>query len=81
MQNQPNAAAIEDDQIDSSILSLLLGSDGPDIWSIHDIGREIEDDVNAQDGVARLHAAGLLYRWGDFVMASRAAWRSYELER
>ncbi len=81
MQNQPNAAAIEDDQIDSSVLSLLLGSDGPDIWSVHDIGREIDSDVGAQDGVARLHAAGLLHRWGDFVMASRAAWRSYELER
>ncbi len=81
MQNQPNAAAIEDDEIDSSILSLLLGKDGADVWSIHDIGREIDNDLSAQDGVARLRAAGLVHRSGDFVMASRAAWRSYELER
>ena len=80
MQDQPNAVAIEDDQIDSSILSLLLHDGGPDIWSIHDIAREMGDAVNASDGVDRLHAAGLLHRWGDFVMVTRAAWRSAELD-
>jgi hypothetical protein len=83
MQEQPRPGADPgpgriDAELDNLVLGLLL--DGPPwLWSVDEVGRELDDRVGVQDAIARLGAAGLLHRLGDFVFASRSAHRACEL--
>jgi hypothetical protein len=64
--------------MDSLVLGLVL--DGASwLWSVDEIGREIDDRAGVQDAVPRLGSAGLLHRLGEFVFASRSARRAGEL--
>lgn len=64
-------AAIEADT-DRALLAVLL--DDPCLWAVEEIGRELNDPVEAESSLSRLHAAGLAHRLdGGFVFASRAA--------
>jgi hypothetical protein len=67
-----------DEELDSLVLGVVLDG-APWLWSVDEIGREIDDPAGAQDAVARLGAAGLLHRLGEFVFASRSARRGSEL--
>jgi predicted transcriptional regulator len=63
---------------DDEVLFLLFSSPYP--WSVDELAREL-DDACAPDRVARLAAAGLVYRLGEFVFPTRAARRARELYR
>jgi hypothetical protein len=78
MHDERIPAAAEADA-DATVLELLTGE--PVLWSIDEIAREIGDRMTAVDAVARLHAAGLAHRLGDFVFATRAAARAARLGR
>lgn len=43
--------------------------------------REMGDELRAQDGLARLVAAGLIHRLGEFVFTTRAAGRAHAVCR
>jgi hypothetical protein len=63
-----------------SVLYLLTDPDNyPTIWSIPDLGREI-DYFDPESVVYRLTTAGLAYKTGDgFVFATPAAWRMVQM--
>jgi hypothetical protein len=62
------------------LMALHLLTDDPPIWSVEDLGRELNDPAGVQDAVRGLREAGLLYQTSDgYVFASRAACRMVEL--
>lgn len=62
---------------DRSVLANLFQDPFP--WTIEEIGRELGDQDDAADSVARLAADGLVHRCGEFVFPTRAARRSDDL--
>jgi hypothetical protein len=74
MQAEPIRTAVEDDdRVRGAVLRLLLTSQSHQLWSVAELEREIGDRVATVDAIASLHAAGLIHRCGDFVLATRAA--------
>jgi hypothetical protein len=78
MHNEPSPAEAEADA-DATVLEFL--TETPRLWSLPELGRAVGDNLTATDAVARLHAAGLAHRLGDFVFSSRAAERATQLRR
>lgn len=67
------------DAMERDVLYLLTGDDQP-IWSVEDIGRNLEDPCGAVDAVRGLHNAGLVHKTTDgFVFATRAAFRLVQM--
>jgi hypothetical protein len=67
------------DEIEREVLYMLTGDDLP-IWSIEDIGRNLEDPGGIVDAIRELHNAGLIHKSSDgFVFATRAAWRMVQI--
>ncbi len=62
---------------DKAVLANLFQDPFP--WMIEEIGRELGDQDDAVDSVARLAADGLVHRFGEFVFPTRAARRSDDL--
>jgi hypothetical protein len=62
---------------DRSVLVNLFQDPFP--WTIEEIGRELGNQDDATDSVARLAADGLVHRFERFVFPTRAARRSDEL--
>jgi hypothetical protein len=70
--------AEDEDRVDRTILVLLLDRERPWPCSISELRREL--DLDPEDGLARLHGAGLIWRRGEFVWPTRAAVRADELQ-
>lgn len=71
-------AAERGDALERDILYLLTGDDSP-IWSVEDIGREVETNEPTLP-IQGLLRAGLIYQTSDgFVFATRAGWRMVEI--
>lgn len=62
---------------DKAVLANLFQDPFP--WTVEEIGRELQDQDDAVDSVARLAADGLVHRFGEFVFPTRAARRSDDL--
>lgn len=61
-----------------AILSMLVfHSERP--WSVAEVEGEIGEGAETTDALARLYAAGLVHRCGEFVFATRAAIHSESL--
>jgi hypothetical protein len=74
MQDESSPTVAEQERrVDQGILALLLTPEEQRPWSVDEVGREIGDQVDAIDSLARLQAAGLIHRFGEFVFATRAA--------
>lgn len=59
---------------------LYLLTNGLPIWSVDDIGRDIESQAAAEDAVRGLKRAGLAHQTADgFVFATRAGFRMVEI--
>jgi hypothetical protein len=77
-QDTPSAAE-RFDAMERDVLYLLTGDDMP-IWSVEDLGREMEDPTGVADALRGLFRASLIYQTTDgFVFATRAAWRLVEI--
>jgi len=73
-----SVAEIEADN-DRAILSMLLAD--PVLWKTDEIVREMDNPLDAQDGLHRLCATGLVHRVdGEFYCLTRAAARADSLE-
>jgi hypothetical protein len=67
------------DAMERNVIYLLTGDDLP-IWSIEDIGRNLEDPVGVEDAIQGLYNAGLIHKSSDgYVFATRAAWRMVQI--
>jgi hypothetical protein len=67
-------------QTEADVLVLLTDPHGRRPWSVEEVGREIESQIDASDALAALYRAGLIHRTNDgFVFATRAAIRASEL--
>lgn len=73
MPDRQTTPAEQDAQVEKAILGMLLDHDAQRPWSVDEIAREIGDDNDTLDALARLHGAGLLHRCGEFAWATRAA--------
>jgi len=63
---------------DQAIMGLLL--DGPGLWSVDETQREIGGNpLLVEDGLNRLHAAGMVHRLDQFVFATRTATKAADL--
>jgi hypothetical protein len=78
MPGDRSRASRTDEDLDNVVLGLAL-DDPPWLWSVEEIARELGDEVDTHDAVARLAAAGLLHRLGEFVFPTRAARRADEI--
>lgn len=72
-------SAVSDEDRDRLVLDLMLSEPGGYPWSREELVRTIGDRIGVFDAVARLEAAGLLHRVGEFVFPTRAARRADEL--
>jgi hypothetical protein len=77
---EPNEQERKWDALEQSVVYLLTDPESyPAIWSVPDIGREI-DYFDPEAVVYRLHNARLVYKTSDgFVFASPAAWRMVQM--
>lgn len=77
-QDDTRAPGARYDALEQQILYLL--TNGLPIWSVADLGRELDDPPGVEDAVYGLRTAGLLYQTGDgFVFAARAGQRMVEI--
>jgi hypothetical protein len=67
------SVAGEERRVDQGILALLLIPEEQRPWSVHEVELEMGDHLATVDSLARLRAAGLIHRFGEFVFASRVA--------
>ncbi len=66
------------DALELQVLYLL--TNGQPVWSVPDLGRELDDLPSTEDAVYGLRTAGLIHQTSDgFVLASRAAFRLIEI--
>jgi len=66
------------DAMERDVLYLLMN--GKPIWSVEDIGRDIDDQPGAEDAVRGLRQAGLVNQTSDgFVFATRAGYRMVQI--
>lgn len=70
--------AQDEDRVDRTVLVLLLDRERPWPCSVTELARELDHDP--ADSLTRLRAAGLVFRFGEFVWPTRAAVRADELE-
>lgn len=68
-------------QAEGAILALLLDFQAGSLWSVEELIRQLSASrLEVIDGLASLHAAGLVHRIGDYVFATRAASTFDQLE-
>jgi hypothetical protein len=74
MRDEPSPSVAADERrMDQAILALLLVPEEQRPWSVDEVKREMGEPLETVDSLARLHGAGLIHRFGEFVFASRAA--------
>lgn len=82
MQEQPtHDPARKSDELERDVLYLLTSPNGMQpIWTVEEIGRTLDDQLDAIDAVGGLRRAGLVHRTSDgHVFASRAAVRLVQM--
>ncbi len=55
------------------ILRLLLAGESERLWPLELIVRRVGDPITALDALVALSDAGLVHRWGHYVIPTRAA--------
>lgn len=76
MQNKPTLSPAERlGFVEREVLYALAGENGEQsLWTLDELGREVEDLEDAESAVRSLLRAGLVHRTADgYVFASRAA--------
>jgi predicted transcriptional regulator len=79
MHDQRSPVAEQDHDNDQRVLGLLLEPDNQRPWSTDELLREVGDRIVMADSLARLYAAGLIHRLGEFVWPTRPALRAAAL--
>jgi hypothetical protein len=69
---------LSEDEIDNTVVGFLLDQPWWP-WSLEEIARELGDEPDAEDAIARLTGAGLVHRLGDFAFPTRSLRRASKL--
>jgi len=82
MQDEPTCEGqhVEPSRSEAAVMLMLLHAGHRWPWSMNEISCELGNELLAGDAVAGLHAAGLVNRFGEFVLPSRPATRMQQLE-
>jgi len=75
-----DAEHVEASRAEAVVMLMLLHAGHRWPWSTAEVSRELGDEHLAAEALAGLHAAGLVNRFGEFVLPSRAATRMQQLE-
>jgi hypothetical protein len=75
----PGGTDRDPEQVEHVVLSLLLDPEVHAPLSVREIALELGDEVEAEDAVASLRAAGLVHRCHELVFPTRAAARFFRL--
>lgn len=74
MQNDPSPTPKEVLRVfESGIYHRLVAPSQQRPWAVRELALELGDQIEVEDALAQLHAAGLVHRCGEFVWATRAA--------
>jgi hypothetical protein len=74
MQDDPSSSPAEVLRVFASgIFDRLVNPSQQRPWAIRELVLELGDQIEVEDALAQLHAAGLVHRCGEFVWATRAA--------
>ena len=79
MHDQRSPVGEDEDRDDRTVLGLLLDAENQRPWSTDELLREVGDRLVMADSLARLCAAGLIHRCGEFVWPTRPALRAAAL--
>jgi hypothetical protein len=73
MSNQPYHLPQAPEGVQLLILRLLLESEKERLWPLELVVRRVGNPITALDALAALSDAGLVHRWGHYVIPTRAA--------
>lgn len=79
MSNQPHHLPQTAERVQRLILRLLLTGEGEPLWPLESVVQQVGDTVVAIDALVALSDAGLVHRWGHYVIPTRAAMHCYWL--
>jgi hypothetical protein len=80
-QTNPRDPAAELDQLERVVLHLMLDGETAGIWSEREVAQAVGGEAHAAYALVNLHADGLIHRCTEFVFATRAAVRLWQLEK
>jgi hypothetical protein len=73
MPDRPHYLPQAPESVQRLILRLLLGSEEERLWPLEAVVHRIGNPITALDALAALCDAGLVHRWGHYVIPTRAA--------
>ncbi len=73
MPNQPDYLPQAPEGVQRRILRLLLGGQDERLWPLEVVVHRVGDPITALDALVALSDAGLVHRWGRYVIPTRAA--------
>jgi hypothetical protein len=73
MPNQPHHLPQAPEGVQRLILRLLLDSEKERLWPLELVVRRVGNPITALDALVALSDAGLVHRWGRYVIPTRAA--------
>ena len=73
MPNQPHHLPQAPEGVQRRILRLLLGGQDERLWPLEVVVHRVGDPITALDALVALSDAGLVHRWGRYVIPTRAA--------
>jgi hypothetical protein len=79
MPNQPHHLPQAPEGVQRLILRLLLGGEKERLWPLETVVHHVGNPITALDALASLSDAGLVHRWGRYVIPTRAAMHFYWL--
>lgn len=65
--------------VQRAILRFLLLGEQERLWSLETVVHHVGDPITALDALVALSDAGLVHRWGHYVIPTRAAMHCYWL--
>jgi hypothetical protein len=79
MPGQPHHLPQAPEGVQRLILRLLLGDREERLWPLEMVVHRVGDPITALDALVALSDAGLVHRWGRYVIPTRAAMHFYWL--
>jgi hypothetical protein len=79
MLDQPHDLPQAPERVQRLILRLLLGGEQERFWPLEVVVHQVGDQITALNALVALSDAGLVHRWGRYVIPTRAAMHFYWL--